>query len=108
MAVSTQADQRRFKEALNELISLLRDNEIIDVVPERLYVSKAKNWYARFDMSGYSIGKPALNTLLREFVLAATGLVIFANDLKNQESQVCHRLIELIHAAANRLRTKTA
>ena len=101
----TQQQVTEFEKVRDEIIALLGPREIFDVVPYKLYLSKAGTWEVRFDMSGYSLEKPTIHRLLTEFVYAVSGFLATETDLRtnNADIIVLSRLTETIREALVRL-----
>lgn len=104
----TDQDRAKFEEVLGKLTALMKPNQIAAIVPQRLYVDSAGNWSAKFDMSGYPIGNPRLEDLLKDFIFAETGLEISDEVIEKSSDQICLRLIEAIEGAILQLRTMRA
>lgn len=95
-------EQDKFDNLQQEIIYLLEPRTLIDIVPEALYLDKDGEWHARFAMSGYSIGKPPLMKLLKEFA-SAKGLELSEKEIQNRALSFYNKLIRAMQDAKYRL-----
>lgn len=67
LLVSSPEQERQFSEAIARICSLLKDNEVIDVLPRTLYLHKDRTWSWRFESTGASVGAASLEQIMIEF-----------------------------------------
>jgi hypothetical protein len=59
--------EQLFSEAITKICSLLKENEISEVLPRTLYFHKDRTWSLRFESTGCSIGTASLEQIILEF-----------------------------------------
>ena len=89
----SEKDTQEYEQLKNDIINLLAQNEIAEIVPQGLYLTKNGDWHTRFAMSGYSLGKPNLVVLLKEFVIATAGIEISERIIRKQGPTILGKFI---------------
>jgi hypothetical protein len=59
--------ERLFSESITKICSLLKENEISEVLTRSLYLHKDRTWSLRFESTGCSIGAASLEKIMLEF-----------------------------------------
>ena len=85
-------DVSNFETLKARVISFIPENILLPVVEQRLYLNQDGPWHVRFMMSGYSMGKPTLRDLLKQYVFAVSGMEPTDEQVENAEPLILERL----------------
>ncbi len=102
-----QKDINDFETLKQDAMRRLPQRTILPVVNQRLYLNKDGSWDVRFMMSGYSMGKPTLRNLLKQFVFAVSGIQPTDKQVEKAEPMVLERLTESIRQSLGGLQTNS-
>lgn len=92
-----------FKRLKRMATKKLPERSILPVVDQRLYLKKDGSWEVRFMMSGYSMVKPLLKDLLKQYVFAVAGIEPTDEQIENAGSVVLERLTESLRQSLDTL-----
>jgi len=99
-----QKEISEFERVKSEIISLLEHDQVIDVVPKRLYLKKNSRWSLRFVMSDAQLGTQTLQELLKQFVWATTNIVASEEVIRDNELGIFGRVLTAMEDTVIRLK----
>lgn len=95
-----------FESLKKQAMQSLPERTILPVVTQGLYLNKDGSWDIRFMMSGYSMDKPTLRDLLKQYVFAVSGVEITDEQVENAEPMILEKLNESLRQAISTLQVR--
>ncbi len=92
-------DLDEFKHLREEVENLIQDNEVLPIVDQALYLRNDGTWDVRFGMSGYTLGLPSIEELLKAYAFASAGVEVTDGQVERNGPIILGKLIGSLKSA---------